>query len=398
MICLIDLGTSKISAVLIKNENDSSKVIAFSSVETSGIKKGSIINITSTAETILTCLNQIESQADGKIKELHIGLSGEEVSSTNSTGQVKITDQEVTFRDIEKALNMSKTMMVPNDKTLLYAVPNDYSIDGQRGIKEPLGKNGIKLEASSHLIHCSKNTKENIMKCVKKLSKSISATNFYFNQLGVAEVVLSSEEKKDGVCLVDIGAGTTDISLYEGGTIQFSKILPAAGDYITENIAQAFEIPKSDAEDLKKKYGCAFSDIAGEDMLKINVAGNNQSISRKVLARQIEDSVSRILRKCVSCLEDNNLLENIPAGFVLTGGTANMEGMKQLGEKVTKNKIKIGLPEYNLPINAEKLLKPEFSGLLGLVKFYAIEQDKEFTFNQSKGIIARVLEWIRTEL
>jgi cell division protein FtsA len=131
MICLLDLGTSKISAILVKNEPNTPKVLAFSSVETSGIKRGSIINISSTAKAVKDCINQIEKQADEKIKELHIGLSGEEISSTNSTGQVKITDREVTFRDIEKSLNMSKTMKVPNDKTLLYAVPSEYLIDGQ---------------------------------------------------------------------------------------------------------------------------------------------------------------------------------------------------------------------------------------------------------------------------
>ncbi len=398
MICLLDLGTSKISAILVKNEPITPKVIAFSSIETSGIKRGSIINISSTAKAVKDCINQIEKQADEKIKELHIGLSGEEISSTNSTGQVKITDREVTFRDIEKSLNMSKTMKVPNDKTLLYAVPSEYLIDGQNGIKDPLGMNGLKLEAKSHLIHFSKNSKENILKCIRLASKSLSVTNFYFNQLGVAEVVLNEEQKKLGVCLIDIGAGTTDISVYKNGSVLFSKVLPYAGDYVTESIALSLDISSSDAEQIKKKYGCAFSDIATEEMLKINVSGSSQSISRKVLASQIEHSFSKILRHCVSSLEENGLINHIAAGFVLTGGSANLEGMVDLGEKVTKNNFKIGLPENNLPENSTKLLKPEFSAVLGLIKFYALEQDKEFTFNQSKGIIARVLEWIRTEL
>jgi len=398
MICLLDLGTSKISSILIKNESEEPEVVAFSSVETSGIKRGSIINISSTAKAIAACLKQIEDQSNEKIKEVQIGLSGEEVSSTNSTGQVKITDREVTFNDIEKALNLSKTMKVPNDKTLLYALPNVYLVDGQNGITDPLGMNGIKLEARSHLVHCSKNTKENILKCIHSVSKSLTVTNFYFNQLGVAEVILSEEQKKLGVCLIDIGAGTTDISVYKNGSIFFSKVLPYAGDYVTERIALALDIPQSDAEKIKKKYGCAFSDIASEDMLKINVSGSPHTVSRKVLAGQIEHSLSKILAHCISCLEENGLINYIPGGFVLTGGCANMEGMVNLGEKITKNNFKIGKPENNLPKKSSKLLKPEFSALLGLVKFYALEQDKEFTFNQSKGIIARVLEWIRTEL
>ena len=398
MICLLDLGTSKISSILIKNESSTPEVIAFSSIETSGIKRGSIINISSTAKAILACINQIESQSNEKIKELHIGLSGEEISSTNSIGQVKISDREVTIRDIEKALNMSKTMNVPNDKTLLYAVPSEYLVDGKNGIVDPLGMNGVKLEARTHLIHFSKNTKENILKCIGQASNSLSVTNLYFNQLGVAEVVLSQEQKKLGVCLIDIGAGTTDISVYKNNSILFSKVLPYAGDYVTESIALSLDISSSEAEQIKKKYGCAFSDIATEDMLKINVSGSTQSISRKMLAGQIEHSFSKILRHCVSCLEENGLINHISGGFVLTGGSANLEGMVDLGETVTKSNFKIGLPENNLPEKSAKLLKPEFSALLGLAKFYALEQDKEFTFNQSKGIIARVLEWIRTEL
>ena len=182
---------------------------------------------------------------------------------------------------------------MPNDKTLLYAVPSEYLIDGKNGIIDPLGMNGVKLEARTHLIHFSKNTKENILKCIRQASNSLSVTNLYFNQLGVAEVVLSQEQKKLGVCLIDIGAGTTDISVYKNNSILFSKVLPYAGDYVTESIALSLDISSSEAEQIKKKYGCAFSDIATEDMLKINVSGSSQSISRIMLAGQIEQSFSK---------------------------------------------------------------------------------------------------------
>ena len=158
------------------------------------------------------------------------------------------------------------------------------------------------------------------------------------------------------------------------------------------------DIQSSDAEAIKKKYGCAFSDNIDDEMLKISLKDVNKSISRKALAELIEDSMSKILRHCLNSLEENNLLNYIPAGIVITGGSANMEGMVKLGEKLSNLNFKIGIPKYNLPQKSDNLLKPENSAILGITKFHALEQDKEFTFNQSKGIIARVLEWIRTEL
>ena len=216
--------------------------------------------------------------------------------------------------------------------------------------------------------------------------------------MGVAQSVLTENQKKLGVCLLDIGAGTTDISVYQNGSITFSKVLPYSGDYITETIASALDIQSIEAEIIKKKYGCAFSDYINDEMLKISLKNGKKSISRKALSELIENSMSKILRHCINSLEENNLLNYVPAGIVITGGSANMEGMVKLGEKLTNLNFKIGVPKYNLPQKSDNLLKPENSAILGIAKFYALEQDKEFTFNQSKGIIARVLEWIRTEL
>ena len=397
MICFLDLGTSKVSGLLI-DDLSTSTIHAFSSVETSGVKKGSIINISTTASSISECLRNIEQQSGFKLKEVLVSFSGEEVSSTNSVGQAAISENEVSARDIENALNMSSTLKIPNDKTLLYVVPNSFFIDGQGNIDDPLGMNGIKLEARSHLIHCSKNTKDNIKKCLKVSSSGIGIRKYFYSQLGVAHSVLTDYQKKLGVCVLDIGAGTTDISVYQNGSITFSKVLPYAGDYITEIIASALDIQSSDAEAAKKKYGSAFSDDINDEMLNISVENGKKSISRKALAGLIENSMSKILRHCLNSLEENNLLNNISNGIVITGGSANMEGMVKLGEKLTNLKVKIGIPKYNLPQKSDNLLKPENSAILGITKFYALEQDKEFTFNQSKGIIARVLEWIRTEL
>ena len=225
MICILDLGTSKISSILVKDEDTNPEVVAFSSIETSGIKTGSIINIGLISEDISKSINELENKSGEKIKDIIVSFSGEQISSINSTGSVIIRQKEVTARDVQSALNMSSTLKVPNDKTLLYVSPNEYTIDGQPGIAEPIGMNGVRLEARTHLIYCSQNTKENISKCIEELN-DLRIKKFYFNQLGAAESVLTQDQRDLGVCLIDIGAGTTDLTVYKGGSIRFSKVFP----------------------------------------------------------------------------------------------------------------------------------------------------------------------------
>ena len=398
MICIIDLGTSKVSSILI---DDAAKmtVKAFSSVETQGIKKGSIINIGATSDSIADSIRDLEMQSGEKIKEVNVAFSGEQISSTNSNGPVVIGQKEVTASDIQDALRISSTMKVPSDKTLLSVMPIEYIVDGQPGISDPMGMNGVRLEARTHLVYCSQNTKNNISKCVEEIN-SLKINKYFFNQLGAAECTLTNDQKELGICLIDIGAGTTDLTIYRGGSICFSKVLPNAGDYITESIAVNLKIPSYQAEEIKKKYGCAVADLASDEQLKITdvSSGNETTVSRVVLAEIVQQALTNILRYCINAIEENGLKEHIPAGYVVTGGTANLEGIKKLGDQMTQSSFSIGLPIINRPQKSDQLIKPQFSAIVGLVHFYAQEQNKEFTFNQSKGIIGQIVEWIKSEL
>lgn len=398
MICIIDLGTSKVSSILI---DDAAKmtVKAFSAVETQGIKKGSIINIGATSDSIADSIRDLEMQSGEKIKEVNVAFSGEQISSTNSNGPVVIGQKEVTASDIQDALRISSTMKVPSDKTLLSVMPIEYIVDGQPGISDPMGMNGVRLEARTHLVYCSQNTKNNISKCVEEIN-SLKINKYFFNQLGAAECTLTKDQKELGICLIDIGAGTTDLTVYRGGSICFSKVLPNAGDYITESIAVNLKIPSNQAEEIKKKYGCAVADLASDEQLKITdvSSGNETTVSRVVLAEIVQQALTNILRYCINTIEENGLKEHIPAGYVVTGGTANLEGIKKLGDQMTQSSFSIGLPIINRPQKSDQLIKPQFSAIVGLVHFYAQEQNKEFTFNQSKGIIGQIVEWIKSEL
>jgi Actin-like ATPase involved in cell division len=217
--------------------------------------------------------------------------------------------------------------------------------------------------------------------------------------LGAAESVLTKDQRELGVCLLDIGAGTTDLTIYKGGSIRFSKVFPYAGDFITETIATSLKITSTQAEEVKKKYGCAILDSDSQDSLRImgNNGNRDKEISRKALSEVIEKSLTRIIRHCAICVEDNGMLGSMPTGYVLTGGTSNLEGIKKLGESVTKNNFEIGLPTIEMPAKSEQLIKPQFSPILGMIKFCVLEQNKQFTFNQSRGIIGRMLEWFRSE-
>ncbi|MAO98280.1 MAG: cell division protein FtsA [Gammaproteobacteria bacterium] len=399
MICNIDFGTSKITTTLASSDTSDLEIHDFSSVSTSGLKKGSIINISDTAKAVEKSINNLQIKTNFKIKNVFVSFSGESISSTNSMGVAEIKDKQVSYKDMESAWKTSISMSVPKDKELIDVITSQFIIDGQSGIKDPRGMYGGRLEVSTHLVYCSKNAVNNLKKCVEKIN-GLKIKRFFYNQLGTAESVLSNDQKELGVCLIDIGAGTTDITVYKKGAILFSKVLPYAGDLITESIAMSLKIPSFQAEQIKVKYGSAISDEISDEILKIKGLENNKEleISKKALCEIIEQNLSTILRNCVSTIEQNGLQDSIGTGLVLTGGTANLENITKLGKIITQKDCLIGSPE-NLNLKYfEKLNKPQFGASLGMMKYCAEVDNKEFTFNRSKGIIGRMLEWLRSEM
>ena len=394
MICNIDFGTSKITTTLASSDTSNLEIHDFSSVSTSGLKKGSIINISDTAKAVEKSINNLQIKTNFKIKNVFVSFSGESISSTNSMGVAEIKDKQVSYKDMESAWKTSISMSVPKDKELIDVITSQFIIDGQSGIKDPRGMYGGRLEVSTHLVYCSKNAVNNLKKCVVKIKR------FFYNQLGTAESVLSNDQKELGVCLIDIGAGTTDITVYKKGAILFSKVLPYAGDLITESIAMSLKIPSFQAEQIKVKYGSAISDDISDEILKIRGLENNKEleISKKALCEIIEQNLSTILRNCISTIEQNGLQDSIGTGLGLTGGTANLENITKLGKIITQKDCLIGSPENLNLKNFEKLNKPQFGASLGMMKYCAEVDNKEFTFNRSKGIIGRMLEWLRSEM
>lgn len=399
MICNIDFGTSKITTTLASGEIDNLEILDFSSVSTSGLKKGSIINIIDTSKAVEQSVNDLRTRNNIKIKDVFVSFSGESISSTNSMGVSTIRDKQVSYRDMQSAWNTSISMSVPKDKELIDVITSQFIIDGQSGIIDPRGMSGGRLEVSTHLIYCSINAVNNLKLCVEKINK-LKIKKFFYNQLGSAESILSNNQKELGVCLIDLGAGTTDITVYKKGTIIFSKVLPYAGDFITESVALSLKIPSFHAEEIKMKYGSAIADDIQDEVLKLKGLDNHNEIeiSKKALCEIIEHNLSIIIRNCMSTIEQNGLQDSVATGFVLSGGTANLENIVKLGEVISQKDFKIGSPEFSNIKNVDNLNKPQFAASLGMAKYCAEVDDKEFTFNRSKGIIGRTLEWLRSEM
>ena len=300
---------------------------------------------------------------------------------------------------MESAWKTSISMSVPKDKELIDVITSQFIIDGQSGIKDPRGMYGGRLEVSTHLVYCSK-MQSIILKSALKKSMDSKSKGFSTTNLVQLNLFFSNDQKELGVCLIDIGAGTTDITVYKKGAILFSKVLPYAGDLITESIAMSLKIPSFQAEQIKVKYGSAISDDISDEILKIRGLENNKEleISKKALCEIIEQNLSTILRNCISTIEQNGLQDSIGTGLVLTGGTANLENITKLGKIITQKDCLIGSPENLNLKNFEKLNKPQFGASLGMMKYCAEVDNKEFTFNRSKGIIGRMLEWLRSEM
>lgn len=399
MLTILDLGTSKITGISVSTENHQSKVEAFSYRPTSGLKRGSIINITETSQAIKEVTTDLQQQSGGKVRDIQISFSGEQISSRNNSGVSKISDREVSHTDMHAALQSALVMHIPSEKEMLNVIPSEYTIDGQPGIKEPKGMTGVRLEVRAHVIYSSKNSISNIKKCVEEMN-DLNINKYFYSQVGAAKCILSSDQMDLGVCLIDIGAGTSDITVYKNGCLIFSKVLPYAGDYITEDIASSLKISLSQAEEIKKKYGSAISKNIPDEMLKTNgINGKiDNKVSRRMLCEVIEQSVSNIIRSVMQNIEDSGLKDVLSAGYVITGGTANLQEIEDLGAIITQNSFRIGNPGHHLPLNSEKIILPQFAAPLGMVKYCIEEQNKEFTFNQSKGIIARVLDWLKNNM
>ena len=396
-IAALDIGTSKVVCLIGSiSESHSIEIVAMGSYPSSGLKKGVVVNIDATTDAIQKSIEQAKNSFEGKIKNVFVGIAGNHIKSLNSHGIVGIKDKEVTQLDIEKVIDAAQAVAIPSDQRVLHVLPQEFVIDDQDAIREPLGMSGVRLESHVHLVTCANNAIQNIEKCVKRCG--IGIDGFVLEQLASSYSILSNDEKELGVCIVDIGGGTTDIAIFNNGSICFTGVIPIAGDQVTSDIAVALRTPTPQAEELKQKFGCAVSEFTKEaDSIEVAGVGGRppRELSRKVLAEIIEPRYVELFELVLAEIQRNGFENKIPAGIVLTGGTSRMEGVAELAESIFKTTVRIGIP--NNFKGMETILKnPIYATSLGLLNYGFDKIMQGYAIDQSKSFFDKAFGWLKS--
>ncbi len=377
MIVGLDIGTSKVVAIVGHIKTDGSlDIVGIGSHRSRGLKKGTVVNIESTVNSIQRAVEEAELMAGCQINSVYAGIAGSHIRSMNSHGIVAIRDGEVLRADIDRVIDAAQAVAIPADQRVLHILPQEYIIDSQEGVKEPLGMSGVRLEAKVHLITCAINAVQNIEKCIKRCG--LEAEEIILEQLASSYSVLTDDEKELGVCLVDIGGGTTDIAVFTEGAIRHTGVIPIAGDQVTNDIAMALRTPTENADEIKIKYACALTQLASpEDRIKVPSVGDRppRELSRQALAEVVEPRYAELFTLIQNELERSGYSSLLAAGIVLTGGTSKMEGVVDLAEEIFHAPVRIGAP-HSVQGLADIVRNPIYSTGVGLL-LYGLKQHQE---------------------
>ena len=377
MIVGLDIGTSKVVAIVGEISHDTTiEVVGIGSHPSKGLKKGVVINIESTVQSIQRAVEEAELMAGCQIHSVFVGIAGSHIRSLNSHGIVAIRDGEVYALDVERVIDAAQAVAIPADQRVLHILPQEYVIDAQEGIKEPLGMSGVRLEAKVHLVTCATNASQNIEKCIRRCGLEVE--DIILEQLASSYSVLTEDEKELGVCLVDIGGGTTDIAIFTEGSIRHTGVIPIAGDQVTNDIAMALRTPTQHAEEIKIKYACALTQLAGADeTIKVPSVGDRppRDLSRQALAEVVEPRYDELFTLVQAELRRSGFEDLIPAGIVLTGGTSKMEGVVELAEEIFHMPVRVGVPQSVMGLT-DIVRNPIYSTGVGLLQYGAGRQNE----------------------
>jgi len=346
MIVALDIGTSKVVAMVGEiNESGRLEVVGIGSSPSRGLKKGVVVNIESTIQSIQHAVEEAELMSGLRISSVYVGIAGSHVRSLNSHGIVAIKEKEVTALDVERVMDAARAVAIPADQRILHLLPQEYVIDQQEGIREPVGMSGVRLEARVHLVTAAHSAAQNIIKCVERCGLQVE--DIILEQVASSYAVLEEDEKELGVCLVDIGGGTSDIAVFLGGSIHHTAVIPIAGDQVTNDIAVALRTPTQHAETIKVRHGCALRQLLEEEeFIEVPGVGEREprSLSTQALASVIEPRYEELFSLVLEELRRSGYEERIGAGIVLTGGTAKMPGAVELAEEVFHMPVRLSMP------------------------------------------------------
>ena len=400
LLVALDIGTSKIVAIVAEVTPDGAlEILGLGQHPSKGLKKGVVVNIEATVTGIQRALEEAELMADVKIRDVLTGIAGSHIKSFNSHGMVAIKDKEVSQFDVDRVVETARAVNIPMDQQILHILTQEFIIDGQEDVREPVGMSGVRLEVKVHIVTGAVSAAQNIMKCVRRCG--LEVRDLVLQPLASAIAVLSQDEKDLGVCLVDIGGGTTDIAVFTGGAIRHTAVIPIAGDQITNDIAMALRTPTKDAEDIKMAHGCALRQLASvNDVIEVPGVGDREprQMSRQTLAEVIEPRVEELYSLIQRELRASGFEELLSSGIVLTGGSAAMQGMVELGEEVFHMPVRLGVPSYTGGL-AEVVRNPRFSTGVGLL-VSGLEQrkrDEHVRMNSAnfKGVFEKMASWFK---
>jgi cell division protein FtsA len=386
MIVGLDIGTSKVVAIVGEIGPDNGiEVVGIGSHPSKGLKKGVVVNIESTVQSIQRAVEEAELMAGCQIHSVFVGIAGSHIRSLNSHGIVAIRDREVFGLDVDRVIDAAQAVAIPADQRVLHILPQEYVIDNQEGIKEPLGMSGVRLEAKVHLVTCATNASQNIEKCIRRCGLEVE--DVILEQLASSYSVLTEDEKELGVCLVDIGGGTTDIAIFTEGSIRHTGVIPIAGDQVTNDIAMALRTPTQHAEEIKIKYACALTQLAGAgETIKVPSVGDRppRDLSRQALAEVVEPRYDELFTLVQAELRRSGFESLIPAGIVLTGGTSKMEGVVELAEEIFHMPVRVGCPQSVMGLT-DIVRNPIYATGVGLL-LYGAGQGDEGVVRGGKGL------------
>ena len=364
----LDVGTSKVVIAVAEFRPDGPyEVIGLGQSGSEGLRRGVVVNIEATVQSIRRALEEAEMMAGCRIGEVYTGIAGSHIRSVNSSGMVPIKDREVSAVDVARVIETARAVNIPTDQQVLHVLTQEFIVDGQEDIREPIGMSGVRLEVKVHIVTGAVSAAQNIVKCVRRCGLEVQ--DLVLQPLASSTSVLTHDEKELGAALVDVGGGTTDIAIFTGGAIRHTAVIPIAGDQITNDIAMALRTPIPDAEQIKQRYGVAKEVLADpNDRIEIPGVGDRapRLLSRQSLAAVIEPRVEELFTLAHKVIRDSGYEEMLSSGIVLTGGTALLPGIGELAEDVFLKPARVGWPAYQGPL-ADVIRNPRFATVVGLL-------------------------------
>ncbi|HEY4707637.1 MAG: cell division protein FtsA [Deltaproteobacteria bacterium GWA2_55_10] len=365
----LDIGTTKICAIVGERTRDGVEIIGIGTHPSKGLRKGVVVNIESTVESIRKAVEEAELMAGCEINRVYCGIAGGHIRAFNSHGVIAIKNREINQADIDRVIEAAQAVVIPPDREVIHVIPQEYIVDDQEGIQEPLGMIGIRLEVKVHIVTAAVTSAQNIVKCANKAGLDVA--DIALQQIASSEAVLNPDEKEIGVVLVDIGGGTTDIALYHGGTIKYTTVISLGGNQVTGDISVGLRTTASEAEKLKREHGCAMTAmVSRDDVMEVQSVGGNTSktVSRYMLCEIIEPRIEEIFQLVKREIMKSGYENLVSSGIVLTGGSAAMEGITELAEQVFNLPVRRGLP-IGITGLVDVVKSPMYSTGVGLVLY-----------------------------